>query len=785
MKALQRKLWRDFWRLRGQALAIALVVIGGISTMVMAVTNHASLSDTRDRFYQGHGFADVFAQLKRAPNALLGDVAALPGVARVQGRVSTMLTLDLAAYTEAVTAQAIALPDSAQDSLNRLFLREGTLPGRPDEVVVGEAFALAHQLHPGDGFSAVINGRRQALRISGIGLSPEFIYQIRPGDMFPDFERFAVMWMPRQALAAAMQMEGAFNQLSLQLAPGARAADVITALDHLLLPYGGVGAHDRSQQLSHRFLDEELKQLSTMTRLFSAIFLGVSAFLLNVVIGRVIATQREQIAVLKAFGYSRWQVTVHFGQLVLLMVAVGIVPGMAIGAWMGRGMAGIYAEFYRFPFLTWGVQPEVLALSVAFGLAVAALGTASGLRQAFALLPAEAMRPESPPVFHRTLTERVGLGPLLDGAARMVVRNLERRPLRSLLSILGMGLACGMLVMTHLQGDAIDEMIAVQFGLAQRDDLAVGFSEPTGARVIQELQALPGVLAVEAQRTVAVRLRHGHRSHTTGLQGMAARGDLKRVLDADLVAVPLPDQGLLLTDYLADMLDVRVGDVIDVELQEGRRETLRLPVAATVTEYLGVGVYARREWVNQLLQEGDVVSGAWLKVAPADKPALIDRLRQRPRVAAVTDRNASVASFRQTMAQSMLTFTLVATLMAASMAGGVVYNAARITLAERARDLASLRILGYTQAEVRALLLGELATLTLLALLPGFALGYGMSALLVWGMQSELYRVPLVVLPSGLALAGAVLLGAAALSAWLVLARLRRLDLVAVLKTRE
>lgn len=785
MKALHRKLLREFAQLRGQVLAIAMVMVGGIGMMVMALSNYNALSDTRALFYGEYRFADVFAKAKRVPLPVLQSVRAIPGVRQAEARVVGSATLELEGYDEPITGQMVSLPGPDDPGLNRLYLRQGELPETDNEVVVGEAFAQAHGLSPGDSITAVLNGRRQALRVSGIGLSPEFIYQIRPGDVFPDFERFGVLWMAREPLEQAFDLDGAFNDLTLTLERDAREADVIDAVDPLLAPYGGVGANGRNLHLSHRFLDEELKQLLVMTRLFTGIFLGVSAFLLNVVVGRLVSTQREQIALLKAFGYSRWEVGLHYAQLVLLMVGVGVLPGLALGGWLGRRVANLYMEFYRFPYLEWSLQPSVVTLSFGFALAAAALGTLGGLAHAFRLPPAEAMRPEAPAVFRATLTERLGFGALLDPGARMVLRNLERRPTRSLLSVIGIGLACGMLVMSRFQGSAIEEMIEVQFGFAQRDDLAVTLVEPTSARAIDELAALPGVRAVEPFRAAAVRLRHGHREYQTALQGLPPGGDLKRVLDDTLQPVSLPIEGLLLTDYLAGMLHVRAGDTLDVEFLEGHRRTIPVPVAGTVREYLGVGAYARRGYVNRLLDEGSAVSGAWLALHPGSRPTVVKALRDLPRVAAVTDRAAMIQSFRDTMAESILVFTLVATLMAASIAVGVIYNAARITLAERGRELASLRVLGYTRAEVRGLLLGELATLSFLALLPGFAFGYGMTALLVRSFRSELYRVPLLVTPSGLAFAGLVVLAATVVSGALVRRRLDRLDLVAVLKTKE
>ncbi len=785
MSALHRKLGRELWQLRGQIAAIALVLAGGIGTVVMAVSNVEALSDTRARFYAEHRFADVFATARRAPRPLLDAIAALPGVDAVEGRASVLVTLVLDDFPDPVSAQIVSLPPAGETALNSLFLRRGRLPLADDEVVVGEAFAEAHGFRPDDRLVALLNGRRQALTIVGIGLSPEFVYPIRPGDIFPDFARFAVLWMPRGPLARAFDLDGAFNSVVLSLARDAREAEVIDGLDALLAPYGGSGAHGRDLQMSHRFLDEELGQLRVMTRLFGALFLGVATFLLHVVVGRIVQTQREQIALLKAFGYRRLEIARHYGELALAMVAVGVVPGLALGAWLGHGLGQIYMAFYRFPYLDWTLSPALLGIAALFALATAALGASSALARVYRLPPAEAMRPEPPPRYRRSLAERAGLAFLLDPPARMVLRNLERRPLRATLSVLGIGLGCGILVMAGFQRAAIESMIDLQFGFAQRDDFAVTLTEPSGRAVADELAALPGVIAVEPHRFAAARLWHGHRSYRSALQGIEANGDLKHVLDADLAPVAIPAEGLLLSDWLAAHLDVRPGGWLDVELLEGQRRRLRLPVAGVIHDYLGVAVHAERRWLNRQLGEGDAISGAWLDVDPASRESVLGALRARPRVAAVGDRAGMIASFRTTMAEGILTFTLVATLMAGAIALGVVYNAARIALAERGRELASLRVLGYTRGEVRALLSGELGLLAVLALPLGFVLGYGMCGLLVHGFQSDLYRIPLVVAPAGYALAGLTVLAATALSVMLVRRRVDRLDLVDVLKTRE
>ena len=788
MKALDRKLLRDLGQLRGQTAAIALVLVAGIATLVMSLTAYRALYDTRAQFYGEYRFAEVFARVERAPWPLLEDVRRLPGVRGAEGRVVAGVNLEVEGFDDAVNGLVVSLPDDRQAGLNRLFLREGRLPDpqRANEVVLGEAFAQAHRLRPGDRIGAVLNGRRQVLEVAGIGLSPEFVYQIRPGDAFPDYLRYGVVWMQREPLAAAFDLDGAFNDLVLVLERGTLEADVIDRVDVLLAPYGGLGAHGRELQTSHRFLDEELTQLQVMVRLFSAVFLGVAAFLLNIVIGRLVHTQREQIAVLKAFGYTRAEVGRHYAALVGLMVLAGLPPGILAGAWLGNGMAEMYADFFRFPYLDWSLHPTALALAGAFALAVALLGTLTGLYRAFSLTPAEGMRPEAPPAFGRSMIERFGLFRLLDPAGRMVVRTLARRPLRTSLTVLGIGLACGILVMSRFQEDAINQMIEVQLGFAQRDDLAVTFVQPRTAAAALELAGLPGVAAVEPFRQAPVVLRNGHRSHRLALLGLQAKGDLKRLLGPSLAPLPLPADGLVLTDHLAGMLDLSPGDSVQVEFLDGRRETLQLPVRALSHEYLGVGAYLELGAMQRLRGEQSSISGAWLRLEePGDRAGVVQALRDRPGVASASDRSAMIEGFRSTMAQVIVIFTLVATLMATAIAVGVVYNSARISLSERSRELASLRVLGYTRAEVRGLMWGELFTLAGLSLLPGFALGVALCALLVNGFESELYRIPLAISPAGLGAAGLVVLAATAGSALLMRRRLDQLDLIAVLKTKD
>jgi putative ABC transport system permease protein len=787
VSALHRKLLRELWQLRGQALAIAAVVAGGVATLVMSLSSLDSLALTRDAFYREARFADVFASLERAPERLREAIEAIPGVQQVETRVVAAANLDIPDFADPATGVLVSLPDGRNAELNRLHVRVGRLPepDRDREVVASDAFAEAHGFRPGDRLGAVMNGRRRWLEIVGVGLSPEYVYQVRPGDLFPDFERYGVLWMNRTPLAAAYDLEGAFNDVVATLGRGARAGDVREALDALLAPYGGLGAVDREDQLSHRYLSAELDQLRAMATVFPTIFLGVAAFLLNVVLGRLVGTQREQIGVLKAFGYGDRDVALHYAELVLLIVLLGLVFGAAGGLWLGRAMAQLYGAFFRFPFLEYRLRPPVLAAGALVTVAAGLLGALFAVRRAAGLPPAEAMRPEAPPAFRATVVERLGVQRWLAQPTRMILRNVERRPLRALLSVVGIAFAVGILMVGRFQEGAIDHMIRVQFGLAQRDDLTVAFFEPASRRVVHDLRALPGVDRAEPYRAVAVRLRHGAASYRTAIHALEAGGDLRRVLDARLRVVELPPEGLVLGDYLADLLGVRVGDAVSVEVLEGRRETVEVPVSALVTELMGAAAYMDMDALHRLLREGAAVSGAYLAVEPGRRDGVVRALKEAPRVAGVTDRQTAVRSFYDSMAEIVLVFAFVSTLLAGSIAFGVVYNGARIALTERGRELASLRVLGFTRAEVAYVLLGEMALLTAAAVPLGFAVGRALIAYVARSAESDLYRIPLVIEPRVYAFAVAAVVAAALLSGAVVGRHLGRLDLIAVLKTRE
>ena len=787
MKALDRKLLRDLRLMWSQALTIALVVASGVAGFITCFSAYDALSWSRDLYYADARFADVFANLKRAPLALETQLQAIPGAAHVETSVTQIVPITLPGVSDPLMGRLIGLDARAPQRLNVVNLRSGRMVeahrSGAIETLVSEGFALARQLKPGDSLSALINGKREELLIVGIALSPEYIFAGLGGS--PDQRSFGVFWLERRALATAYNMEGAFNQVAVRLAPGASEGAVIDSLDRLLAPYGGSSAGGRDRQMSHMILNSEIKEQRVLGTVLPSIFLAVAGFLLNVVLSRQIATQREQVAALKALGYDNRVIGVHYLKLVLLIVALGVAIGLALGTALGHWFVGVYAEVFRFPELHYRVKPELILSAIGVALTAALLATLNAVRATVRLAPAEAMRPPAPGIYQPMLIERVGLRRWFSPGLRMILRTMERRPLRTGLTIFGIAVSMAIIITGLFWRDAIAVLMDTQFRQVLRGDVSIALLEATPARVAHEIARLAHVSAVEIARSAPVRLRHANHSWHGAIQGKAAEPQLHRIVDMQQQVLAPPHSGLLLTDRLAERLEVKPGDSVRVEFLDGRREVLDLSVSGVVTEMMGMNAYIERSALNRLLREGDLVNQITVTVDRGHEPELLNRIKELPRVAVAFSKAIMTRNLEEVTARNILVFSGVLTVFATVIAIGVVYNNARISLAERAWELASLRVLGFTRGEVSAFLLGELAIEIALALPLGMLLGYLLGSTIVGLIKTDEFYFPFVIQSATYAFAALCVLAAGAVSALVVRRRVDALDLVGVLKTRE
>ncbi len=787
MNALDIKLLRDFRRLWAQAVAIALVLACGVAILLTTFGTFVSLEETRRAYYERNRFADVFAEASRAPLWLMQEIRRIEGVRAADARISRLAVLDVPGQQATVTGRILSLPPGMEPRLNLPELQTGRmpLPDAPDEIVVNATFAEANGLWPGDTLRANLNGFRRALTVTGTVLSPEFIYTIGPGALLPDNETFGVIWMPQTAVAAAFDMEGAFNNVTLALSRGAREDEVKDRLDDLLDPYGGFGAYGRDTQLSNSFIDSELVQLRTSAMILPPIFYGISAFLVAMVISRIIALERSEIGLLKAVGYSDVEICVHYLLLAVLIAVAGTVIGWGVGTWLARALARLYAQFFDFPYLIYNLSYSAYALSGLLAVASAALGAARSALRAARLPPAVAMAPPAPPRFKRSLLDRAMTAARLSQPLVMILRSVLRWPLRSAMTALGLALAVAVMVATSFFPAALDELVATTFDRSSRQDAMLLFDPDIPETALAEVASLPGVLRAEGQKFQPAVLRHGHREKVVAIEARRPGADLTRIIAMDGQVVDPPVRGLLLSQRLADHLGVRPGDIVEAEFRGGIDETHFIPVAGLVTQYIGLGAYMDLETLSRLLRQAPQISVANLQIDASALPRLHQVLKDTPELTGLIETHKMQGAFQDTIRQNVDIMTTIYLIVGLLITVGVAYNGARIQLSERARELASLRILGFSRGEVSFILIGETMLLALLAQPLGWLLGAGISKALADGSASDLYEIPLVLPVAGFAQASLVVLAAALVSSLIVRRRLDRLDLVQVMKTRE
>lgn len=787
MSLLDRKLARDITAMRGQVITIALLVAAGVAVFVGSVSTYVSLRSGCDEFYAATRFPQIFVTMKRAPLSLVPRLNAIAGVVAVQPRIVREVIVDWPAASQPVSARMISLSHAGDEQLARLYLRRGTAPepGSARSAAVNEAFAEANGVRPGENIRVLLNGKLESFRVSGIALSPEYVYAVKPGLPIPDDRLYAILWVDRSAAEAAFDMKGAFNDAVVYLAPGIDPQPVIEELDRLLEPYGSVGAVERRDQPSNRFLEDELNQQKVMSITIPIIFLGVAAFLLNSALGRLVTAQREQIAALKALGFPTLILTLHYLKLVMVIVLIGSALGVAGGFGFGKGMMASYHGFFRVPDLSFKLAPWSAFAGIAISLAAGSLGVMTALHEVVGLAPAVAMRPATPLGFRRSWLEAFLPGKLVTARSMMMLRNMAGRPFRSVLTVAGIAFAVPMMVLGIFWRDAVDQMIELQFHLVERGNTSITFPHPMDHSIIRDLARLPGVLAVEGQRIVPVRLRSGHRSYLTSVIGLSPGDQLRRPHDSTQHPITASPDGITLTRRLADRLEVSQGEVITIETMEGRRSSRDLPVTAIVDESIGMASYMDMDVLNHLTGEGAVVSAASMYVEPTALPLIGLAFKKLPTVESVTMKAYTLTSFLEKIAGLVYVSAGILTAFAAIITIGVVYNSARISLQERAWELASLRVLGFTRGEVASILFSEFAVETALGIPIGLWLSRAIIGLIARFHSNDSFQIPPVIEPRTYLIAAGVVLAAAAASTFVVRKRVDRLDMVAALKTRE
>ncbi|MBE0466629.1 MAG: ABC transporter permease [Candidatus Desulforudis sp.] len=792
MGVLTKKLIRTIRTTLGQFLAVTAVVMLGISIYVTMNTSYHTMMYSQDKFYLDNNFADYYFHVVRAPQHVTRHIEALPGVVKATGRLQEDVPI-VKDGNERATARLVSYPLPMDTEVNRLQLLEGRLfdkdsQGGGVEVLVDPQYAAAHDLTFGDTVMIVTGGHQVPLTVVGTAISPEFVYPMKDAStLFPVPETFGIFMLSHRQAQQILDFSGQLNQVVLQLAPGADAERVAARVEDILEPYGNLAAYPRDDQLSHAVMQAELEGLRLSSIYLPLIFLGIAAAIQYVLLNRMVRAQRGQIGIMKALGYDSGQIMLHYTGYALAVAVLGATLGSGLGLLFVSAITGLYGQFFNLPLVSARPDYAVVGHGFALGLAVATISGLTASRSVTGIHPAESMRPEPPKGGGRVFIEHWGwLWTKLDPSWRLSLRTISRNWVRFGVTVAGVICAVGMLVVALFANDSVDYMLHRHYYQDQDADYVLNFTAPLPEPELTDITRLDGVLAAEPFFQVPVKLSFAGRSEDEVLMGLPADAVMRTLFTDTGRALPVPETGMIVNETAAAKLGVQVGDQVQVETRLG----LGPPRHSTFTveglnhQLIGGGAYVSLEQANQALQERNLISGVMLRVDPGLAQAVESEINAMTGVSAVLGRQQELDNFYELL-DMMVASVAIMVGFAAVLGFAIVYNTAMVNFTERRRELATLRVVGFSFRGVSGLLLKE----TFLQSVLGVALGLPFGLLLARGMieaqSTDLYSLPVIISAQSYVLAalGGILF---ILVAQRFIARgVRRLDLVDVLKNKD
>lgn len=790
MSVLTRKIVRTIRGNLGQTLAVSAVIMCGVACLIAFTTAHRNLVLTKGAYYAENSFADFEIMLERAPNTVLFKLEEIPGVRRVRGRVVEEAKLDLGNGRQARTGRLVSMPRRAGPVINNVVVTEGRYfeQSSDNEVIVSSDFAEKNELRLGETLDVTVNGRRHTLRIVGFGKSPEYIYIIRSiQDMIPSPERFGILWVTEEFAESAVAMQEACNNIVGIVDDPEQLDAVLESAETILDAYGVFGTIKAEDQVSNQFVSNEIKGLESTMRVIPPIFLGIASLVIAILMNRMVRNERTQIGLMKAYGHSNASVALHYLQYAAILGLIGSAAGGLLGQWSARQMMGIYGQFYQFPELYNRFYPDVLMRGTVIAVFFALAGAGLAARQAARIHPAESMRPEAPKTARRSGLERFpALWRRLSFTSKMIARNIARHPFRAGLNAFGVMVSCGLLIIGLFMLDAVEYLIRFQFEISQRQDARVTLITERGEAAYREVARYDHVRAAEPQLQYPFEMRNGWHKKDVLVIGLPEGGRLQRLLDADEQEVAIPKRGLVLSEHVAAKLGVEVGDSIQIEPLLGKIDIEKeIVVAKIVKQYFGSSAYMNLEALSDVLGESLALNAVLVKVDPGTEAELVEHVRDVPGVATVEIRKDAHENLKKTLGRQMAISAFTTILFAGIISFSVIYNVTTVSLAERQRELASLRILGFSRQEVGRILFHENFITGAIGLALGVPFGAAACRIIIKAFDTDLFRLPYYIENSTILVALGLSTSFIVFANLAVRRKLAHMDLIEVLKSRE
>ena len=794
---LLRKLFRDLYYRKGSLITLVVIVAIGVGCYVGMAGVYRDLVGTKDTYYNKYKIADFYVDLKRVPEWAVDETSELPNVREIRGRVYFQVLIDLPAIEEPISGTAISMPFEQTDVINDIFLRSGAwFSGENEkEVILNEAFARENGLYPGSRIKVMLLDKQHDLLVVGTAMSPEFVFLISPGSvgLAPDPAKFGVMYLPEKFLQESCDLRGAYNQI-IGLAHDNSKTSLTATLDIIerkMEPYGVTNTKLGEDQISVSYLNDEMAGLKVSSKVMPTIFLVVAALVLNVIMGRLVAQQRTIIGTLKALGYSSGFIKRHYLCYGAIIGIMGGVAGIAVGFWIQGAMLELYRQYYPMPNIEQHFYFRILFIGMGISILFAVLGTLKGVGYSAKLEPAEAMRPPPPEKGHKVLPERIGFfwNPL-PFRWKMILRAVFRNPFRSSVSVFSCIIATALVFSALSMTDALNYLMNYEYRWVSHQDITVALRDPAGFDTPSEILDLPTISQAESQLVVVCDLKNGPYEKRIGITGLVDNNHLYTPLDKNKKPISVPESGLILSNKLAEILNVSPGDHLIFRPLIGLRREVVAPVIGTVDTFLGLPAYANISYLSRLLGEewasNTILANQFMSLDDISSDNhFLDDLKKRPKVVGIGERTRAFTQLNETFGKSMGAMISIMVLFAGLIAFGSVLNASLVSLSERQREVGTLRVLGYTPRQVSGIFSGESFLLNIIGILFGLGFGILLAYFMSMAYSTELYRFPAIILPSSLFYTAVIMFVFVSLAQIIIFRLIRKLEWLEVLKVKE
>ncbi|BCZ44916.1 ABC transporter permease [Clostridium gelidum] len=787
MNILFRNLLRDIKKSKGQFISILIIVVLGVTFYTAINSAFKNLSNSSSEYYSEYRLADIWVDLYSAPMGIKEKVDSIPNVKTATGRIIKDASINI--LEENATLRFITLPDIKKDIVNDVVIKSGRYFSEDDsnQCLLDEDFFKANNLNLGEYIYPIISGNKVKLKIVGCVKSPEFVYTLKDAsEIMADNKRFGIIYIKQSFGEAIFDFKGSINNLSIQISNGSDVKTVKDDVKKALKNYGVKNVIDREEQTSSKMISEKIKGLKSMGGTFPVIFFMVASVIIYIMMGRMVESQRTQIGVLKAVGFTNMQVLAYYMSYSAMIALIGSFIGSILGTYMGASMTKLYNQYFNLPLGGIKIYSEFVIPAFILTLFFCLFAGYHSCKAIFKIMPSEAMRQKSPESGKKIVIERINLIWInISYLGKIIVRNLFRYKKRALLTSLGVIFSSAILLVALSMGDSMDFMIQQQYGNIQNYDIKVKFSKLMSIEDLNNIKNITHIKELEPVLETGVEISNGWKHKDVGFTAQIKEPQMYKVEDKSGNAISLPQNGILISEKLANTLGIKVNDSVNIKFYFPGKEKKEMVVKGIIVQYLGLSTYTSMDNLNSILGEGTIASSAVLKLDNTNAENEVkDKLRNMPNVMSVDSKTDSLNALLKTMG-AMQASIGVYIMLAGILLIAVLYNIATINIFERQRELATLKVLGFSNNEVKKLIFNENYIIVIFGMIVGLPFGKWLGASLMASSSTDAYTIPYVVEFKTYIIAIILTLLFTAITNLTLMRKIKALDMIEVLKNKE